>query len=133
MKTKKITEAEALALGVSSLPTRPNAPSSKGGRGYTAEDLKAAFDRLPRLIIERFNSLLSDIEAIGEGSLAAEIKSGIGENHSLSDMFSDLENGNFASYLRVDGRSLYSTLAEINQRLCNLESDLRELKSEVRK
>ncbi len=124
MKTKKITEGEVSSLGVSSLPTRPTAPSSLGGRGYTAEDMKAAFDRLPKLIVERFNSLLNDVEAVGKDSLAAAIKTNFGENHSLYDMLCDVKNGNFASYLQVGESSLYSQLAGIYERLCLIESRL---------
>ena len=62
MNTKKILDSEIEALSVASLPTRPTAPTAFGGSGYTATEMKAAFDRLPLRIIEGFNSLLSEIE-----------------------------------------------------------------------
>lgn len=130
MKTKKITEGEISSIGVSSLPTRPTAPSSLGGRGYTAEDMKAAFDRLPRLIIERFNSLLLDIESVGENSLAAAIRTGFNETHSLRDMFNDVKCGNFAAYLQVGELTLCDQLAAIYERLCLIESRLDDMRKE---
>lgn len=72
MNTKQITESEIAALKISALPTRPTLPSQYGGRGYTASDMKAAFDRLPLFIIERLNLLIDELN--GEnGSLLAAI------------------------------------------------------------
>ena len=61
MTTNKITDTEIESLKVGSLPTRPTAPTAFGGRGYTATEMKAAFDKLPLKIIEEFNALLDDI------------------------------------------------------------------------
>ena len=61
MTTKKITSDEIDQNAVSSLPTRPTASVAFGGKGYTSAEMKEAFDRLPKLIIERFNLLLSDL------------------------------------------------------------------------
>lgn len=62
MNTKKILDSEIESLSVASLPTRPTAPTAFGGSGYTASEMKAAFDRLPLRIIEGFNSLITEIE-----------------------------------------------------------------------
>lgn len=62
MNTKKILDSEIESLKVASLPTRPTAPTAFGGSGYTATEMKAAFDRLPLRIIEGFNSLIEEIE-----------------------------------------------------------------------
>ena len=70
MTTQIITQSEITERAVSSLPTRPTAPASFGGKGYTATDMKAAFDRLPRFIAERLNSLIEDTAAL-EADLAA--------------------------------------------------------------
>ena len=67
MNTKKITDSEIESLKVASLPTRPTAPTAFGGKGYTATQMKEAFDKLPLRIIEEFNLL---IEEIGNGALA---------------------------------------------------------------
>jgi hypothetical protein len=73
MTCKKITDSEISERLVASLPTRPNAPISFGGRGFSAAEMKSAFDRLGLLIAERFNALLDDIQS---GSLAAELRVG---------------------------------------------------------
>ncbi len=61
MNSRKITEADIADLKISALPTRPTAPSAFGGKGYTAAEINAAFDRLPLYIIERYNELIEDI------------------------------------------------------------------------
>ena len=85
-------------------------PAAFGGGGYTAAEMKSAFDRLPILLAERYNSLLEDAEALGEGSLAASIPTGISEEHTLANLFSDVKNGNLASHLTVGEESLYSVI-----------------------
>ena len=67
MKAKHITESEMQPLRIASLPTRPTAPSSFGGKGYTSTQMKEAFDLLPSLIASRYNDLLDDI---GDGAVA---------------------------------------------------------------
>ena len=121
MRTKKITEEDIRNMKISSLPTRPTAPSSLGGRGYTSAEMRAAFDRLPLYIIERFNLLLEDISAVGEDSLASAIKTEIREGHSLSDIFCDIKDGEFAKYLSVGDMSLYYKLCKIEERISRLE------------
>ena len=49
MYTSKILDSEISGLKVASLPTRPTAPQSFGGKGFTAAEMKAAFDKLPLL------------------------------------------------------------------------------------
>lgn len=121
MKARKILENEISQLKVSALPNRPSAPLSFGGKGYTAEDIKAAFDKLPLFIIEMFNMLIEDIESCGDGSLAGAIKTGIEDSHTLSEMFADIKNGDFISYVMTDGCSLETELSEIKERLRKLE------------
>lgn len=121
MKSKIITEEEISPLKISSLPTRPTAPSSFGGRGYTSAEMKAAFDRLPLFIIERFNALIADIEAVGEGSLASSIMTGFAEGHSLCDLFSEIKSGEILSTIPTGDSSLASELAVIKERLSRLE------------
>lgn len=120
MKAKKILNQEIETNAVASLPTRPSAPSVFS-RGLTAAELKAAFDRLPKIIIERFNALLDDLAAAPDESVAGEIKTGIREGHTLRALFSDIENGNLAAYLAVGDSSLAATLADIKVRLAALE------------
>ena len=68
MQSKKIEEAEIASLKVSSLPTRPTASYAFGGRGYTASEMKAAFDKLPEYIIEKLNLLIDDLLREGDES-----------------------------------------------------------------
>ena len=121
MNTTKITEDQIKDLRISSLPTRPTAPTSYGGLGYSSAQMKAIFDALPLFIIERFNSLLDDIAAEGAGSVSESIMTGIREGHTLSELFSDMKNGNLAAYLSVGEHSLLTALALIGERLDRLE------------
>lgn len=110
MNATKITDGELNEAKVASLPTRPTAPTAYGGRGYTATEMKAAFDRLPLLLAERYNLLIDDISSLGDGSLAGSVPTGLSEEHTLADLFGDIENGNLASYLKVGDGTLYSIL-----------------------
>lgn len=112
MNTTKILQTEIDEVSVASLPPRPTSPILRGGLGYTSVDMRAAFDRLPLLIIERLNTLISDIES---GSIAEVISTGIDEEHTLNTLFSDIKNGNLASYLDVGGKSLATALAELRE------------------
>ena len=51
MKSKKITDGDINDKKVASLPTRPTAPAAFGGKGYTATELKEAFDSLPLFLV----------------------------------------------------------------------------------
>ncbi len=106
MKATTITENEIKNLKVASLPTRPTSPKAFGGNGYTATQMKEAFDKLPLFIIERFNALISDILDTGADSIAHEIATGIKSGHTLSDLFEDISNGSFLNYVVLDNISL---------------------------
>lgn len=84
MNTKKITDSEIEPLCVASLPTRPTAATAFGGKGYTATEMKAAFDKLPLRIVEGFNSLISEIE---NGALAITLAS----MEPFASLFSDVK------------------------------------------
>ena len=124
MTTKRITEEEISELSVSSLPTRPTAPKAFGGRGYTAAEMKGAFDKLPLLVIARFNELLEDICAQGAGSVADAIPSGIRDGHTLYNLLSELASGEAAGYIGVLGSSLSAKIASIEERLSAIEAEL---------
>ena len=117
MKTTKITDTEIRELKISSLPSRPTAPTAFGGKGFSAVDMKAAFDRLPLFIISKFNSLIEDISALpsGEDSLLRAIPSGLSEGHTLADMLLDISSGGFASYLSVGEDTLISKLLSLKE------------------
>ena len=121
MNATKILTEEISGLTVSSLPTRPTAETPFGGRGYTAKDMKEAFDKLPLFIIERYNALIDDILTVGDTSLAAAIPTGISSASSLKKIFEDITSGKLASYMTVLGKSLLNQIGEINERLNALE------------
>ena len=120
MKATKITDGEISDMRVSSLPTRPTAPTAFGGKGYTAQELKAAFDRLPLYIIEKYNELIDDISGTEDGSILDAVKTGISDDHALSDFFTDLKNGNLLAYTAAPE----GTLAEY---LLSLRTDINKI------
>lgn len=61
IKNLEIKQSEAKAVEVASLPTRPTSSATYGGRGLTAQQMKAAYDAYPALIKERFNALIADL------------------------------------------------------------------------
>ena len=115
-----------MSEGVSALPNRPSAPSLYSGRALSATELKAAFDRLPTLVAERFNALL-DATGLFESedpkeSLAELIATRLAPDHSLSDFFADVANGNLAAYLSADGEhSLADVISEMKEDIWALE------------
>ena len=72
LKTLKISEDTMEKIGVSSLPTRPNAPVTSGGQGFSPSAMRARFDALPRHIAGQFNALIDKLtSANGEYSITA--------------------------------------------------------------
>ena len=133
MKAKKILNSDIKELKISSLPTKPTAPTSMGGKGYGAKEMKEAFDKLPMFIIDRFNALIDDITALGEDSLSSSVHTGIKKDHTLYDMFLDIGSGEFGTYFKIFGESLVShilciknTLSAINERLDAIENARKE-------
>ena len=122
MNTTKILDSEINDLKISSLPSRPTAPTAFGGKGYTSAEMKAAFDKLSLFIIKRFNMLLDDVSSEGEDGLAAEIPTGISQGHTLSKLFSDIINGDFPVYLSMGEESL----AEMKERLSTEKASVEE-------
>lgn len=111
MNTKKIRLDEIEDLRISSLPTHPTSDFNYGGEAYSTAELKAAFDLLPLYIITRLNQLIDDIESVGEGSLADSLPTGIIEGQTLTNLFEDIKNGNFANYIKIDGVALPNIIA----------------------
>lgn len=113
MTATKIQGDEIASLRISSLPTRPTAPTSFGGAGYTATQMKEAFDKLPLFLVERFNRLIDDIGAQGTDSLSGALVTGIRVGHTLSDLFTDITDGDFASYLSLGDESVLSAYTRL--------------------
>ena len=126
MKAKKIYNSDIADILISALPSRPTAPREHGGMGYGAVEMKAAFDKLPLRIIEHFNALLSDVEALGDNSLAAAIPTGIKEEHTLNTLFDDIRTGELAAYFSILGKSLLSHLISIYAELDTIKIRLKE-------
>lgn len=122
MNTQKILSSEVEPLKIASLPTRPTAPSAMGGKGYTPAGMKEAFDKLPLLIIERFNSLIDDICT---GAVLEAIQVSLSGGITLSELVEDIGSGNLASYLTVQDASLAATVAELKTRLSELEEKVK--------
>ena len=121
MKAKAVTEAEMAPLRVASLPTRPTAPAALGGKGYTAKEMKEAFDRLPELAIERINDLIDDV---GSGELAKSLATGITAAPTLAKLLSDLESGSLASYMGVFGTTLAAYLSKLREDVDEIKEEL---------
>lgn len=79
IKNLEIKPSEAKTVEVASLPTRPTSSATYGGRGLTAQQMKAAYDAYPALIKERFNALIADLLS---GSALSDIP--LGDNVNLS-------------------------------------------------
>ncbi len=117
MSISPITQSELSRLKVAALPARPNASGAFGGLGYTSAELRAAFDRLPELLVSRYNELVNAISAAGEASLCGAIPTGIhapdGTEYTLADLLAHIRDGTFATYLRVGGSYLDLVLAAL--------------------
>ena len=124
MKTTKITESEISSSKISLLPNRPTAPKTAGGGGYSPTAIKARFDALPLLAIERINSLLDDISAAVDNSISTEIQTGIKEGHTLRNLFSDLQNGTASAYIYVSDKPLAQEIEEIKAAIRALGGDV---------
>ena len=124
MEIKKIEASEIEGLKIASLPTRPTASSAFGGKGYSAKEMKEAFDKLPLFIIERLNALIEYLTRDDEESYLSSFKTGVNENHSLRELISDVTSGELSFYLMVDGKAL-------SERIAIIESDIRDIFTRV--
>lgn len=95
IKNLEIKPSEAKAVEVASLPTRPTSSATYGGRGLTAQQMKAAYDAYPALIKERFNSLIADLLS---GSALEDIPFSIPDHAPLKGT-----NANVLSFLTAVG------------------------------
>ena len=117
MAIKKITDQEIRSLQIQgNLPNRPTQKSLYPDNTLTAEEVKAAFDKLPKLIAERYNELVSAIIGITNGELngdsfASLVHTGIRNGHTLQDLFKDIANGNLGGGGQ-NGKSAYDIAVE---------------------
>ena len=115
MRIQKIKDEELEPLKIASLPNRPTAPEEYGGVGYSAKDMKGAFDRLPLFLAGKFNELLEDIEAEGEDSIAYAIKIGLGESISLRDFIDWFSTGQILAFIPTGEESLAAFLTALRR------------------
>lgn len=120
---EKIKKETVELLGVSSLPTSPTSPGAIGG-GYSAEEMKLAFDRLAIHIIEQYNLLIEAIHAEPSASILSEIPTGISDGHTLRDLMSDITGGDFAVYMKLGNRSILEEMQSLSQRVTALEEKI---------
>ncbi len=135
MNTKTILTSEVESLKIATLPRRPTAPKAHGGAGLSAQEMKAAFDKLPLLLVARLNSLISDIESEGDGKIGESIKTGLFSYHTLNDFFSDVKSGNMASYLVIGDTTLAEKIAHLDEKIEELKkafaTEISALKTEL--
>ena len=132
MNIQPISDSEISALKVSSLPTRPTAPAAFGGRGYTASEMKAAFDMLPLFIIERLNALIAYLKSEPDDySVARDILTGLSEGHTLYDLFGEIREGSLGDRLSVLGEALPSALTDIRLELADLDKKIESATGEI--
>ena len=123
MKTKQISAQEIAPLRISALPTRPTAPVAFGGKGYTSAEMKAAFDKLPELIIERFNSLIADVT---DGGILGAIPVSIDGYSSLRELIDGISAGSLAAKTAVFDTTLTEFLAALRSDVDRLLSAVGE-------
>ena len=92
MKARQIQPADIADILIASLPSRPTAPTSLGGKGYGASQMKEAFDKLPLYIVERYNELIADVNDLGEDSLASVMRDTPVISHAVAAVFGLIPN-----------------------------------------
>ncbi len=124
MKATIITSDETNPYLIESLPTRPTAPSAFGGKGYTAHEMKKAFDKLPTLIIMHFNDLIRDIE---DGGICDAIPTDISGAPTLASVLGAFTDGTLASVIAYRDTTLAAYLealrADVDRLLAAKESE----------
>ena len=122
MTATKLSEAEMQPLRISSLPTRPTAPSAFGGKGYTSAKMKEAFDLLPNLIAERLNALIDDVTS---GEIATAIPNDdCDELPNLKALLSGIKSGALADAIVVLDTSLTSYLTALREDINKLSEKI---------
>ena len=112
MFTKEIQESEIEPLAIASLPTRPNTSIALGGRGFTASEMRACFDALPRLIIQRLNQLIEELREGLVEELSKEMIIELPEgDYSFGTFLEDFAEGRLVNYLRLGENG--ATLGEV--------------------
>ena len=112
MGIKKITDEEIQNSQIQgNLPNRPTQKSLYPDNTMTAEEVKAVFDKLPKLLVERYNELVGAItdattEDLNGDNLASLMHTGIRDKHTLNDLFRELKRGEWDAKDGKDGKSV---------------------------
>jgi hypothetical protein len=125
-----ITEAQLRAHGVSALATRPNAPSTYGEGGLSAEELKARFDSLGKMLAQAINAINTALSTEGASYIGV---AGLGTIASLADLTAAYLDGTFSNVLKAYEKAadigdtgklktLQTILSGFSQRLAEVES-----------
>ena len=116
METRKIPSGDIERAAIeNTLSNRPSSVSRYGEGSLSPREIKAAYDRLPRLIASYFNSF---VEAVENGDVLESIPSAILDGHTLRDVISDVLSGKFSEYLVLeDGRTLSEFCTTVNDRV----------------
>jgi hypothetical protein len=114
LENLKILDEDLAAKGVSSLPTRPNAPVTSGGMGLTPSAMRAKFDELPKHIAGKFNDLIGDL-----GDRFTNIGGSITNiNGSITQFAGDIENQNTTIHQLEENNNAH------DNRISNLENHI---------
>ena len=62
---------------------------------------------------EKLNELIELIIGEGDEKISDNIKTGLYDGHTLSELFEDIKNGNLSSYLDVYGKSLLERIEKL--------------------
>lgn len=110
MAIQKIDADSVYKNSVERLSNRPTAASRVGQGGMPPEKLKAAYDALAKLAIEKVNEVINAINAAPSAeSIAGLIMTPIptgeldGEYKTLYEVLTDLIDGDLAGYLKLNG------------------------------
>lgn len=110
---QKITQQEIAERAVSTMAIRPNDRSSYGAGGMSPAEVKARFDALVLLVIERFNALLDEI---GEGGLGSDES-----EDAIEKLTQDISSGELAGYMQVyDESGALNALQNVLQAIYDL-------------
>lgn len=110
MAIKRITADAIYQSSMERTANRPTEASRFGRGGMTPAQLKATYDQLALRAIEKINEIIDAINAeASRESIAALIRTTIVDPHddsktlTLYDVLSDIVNGSFAGYLKLNG------------------------------
>lgn len=121
MNATKITKAEVDAASVAALPTRPTASTAFGGKGFTSQEMKEAFDKLPLLVIRKYNTLIDDITS---GLITNNVPTQIENLPMLKNVLGGIKDGKLADSLVVGESSLTYAISKMREEIRQLATAL---------